>query len=534
MSIARCFRFGYFTLLAGLAFNAAALAAEPAVANGDGAALIRSYCSGCHFEHDNVGHDGRFERINTIRKTPEGWVMTIFRMQQVHGLTLQDDVRERIVQYLADTQGLAPSEAQAARFALERRPNMQDLDGGTELATMCGRCHSLARPALQRRDADEWLKLVNMHVGQWPSLEYQATGRDRPWWQIASQELPSKLAALYPLESAAWTQWRARPPLDLSGLWVVVGHEPGGRDLTGTAQITRAGPTGYVARYALNDASGAAVPGESRAIVYTGYEWRGRSQLGDRDTREVFAASSDGAQISGRWFEPEHSEIGGDWRAIRQDAAPQVLAVLPRSLRTGTAGVVTVVGTGLAASDALSFGPGVSARVLSRTPNAVRIELTVAADATPGARTVNLGAATGTAAFVVYRQIDRLEVTPAYGIARLGGGQIAPVAAQFEAIAATRLPNGDFLTLGPVAADWSALPFDATAQRIGDVNFAGHLDGSGRFHPAVAGPNPQRKFSANNTGNLAIVAQLRDGEHALEGRAHLIVTVQRWNTPPIY
>jgi hypothetical protein len=27
---------------------------------------------------------------------------------------------------------------------------------------------------------------------------------------------------------------------------------------------------------------------------------------------------------------------------------------------------------------------------------------------------------------------------------------------------------------------------------------------------------------------------VRDGEQALEGRAHLIVTVQRWNTPPIY
>ena len=52
--------------------------------------------------------------------------------------------------------------------------------------------------------------------------------------------------------------------------------------------------------------------------------------------------------------------------------------------------------------------------------------------------------------------------------------------------------------------------------------------------PPCAGPNPQRKFSANNTGNLAIVAQLKDGERALEGRAHLIVTVQRWNTPPIY
>lgn len=534
MSITRSFQSGLTVLLLGLALSPAAIAAAPAAAPSDGAALIRSYCSGCHFEHDNFGHDGKFERINTIRKTPEGWVMTIFRMQQVHGLTLDEDVRQRIVQYLADTQGLAPSEALAGRFALERRPNMQDLGVGTELATMCGRCHSLARPALQRRDADEWLKLAHTHLGQWPSLEYQASGRDRPWWQIASQELPAKLAKQYPFESAAWTEWRAQPPHDLSGGWIVVAHEPGGRDLAGTAEISRSGATGYAARYSLHDLDGGAVPGESQAVVYTGFEWRGRAKLGGRDTREVFAASGDGSQISGRWFDPEHAEDGGDWSAIRQDAAPQLLAVLPRALRAGTTGIVTVVGTGLAEAAAMSFGPGISARVLSRTPNLVRIELAIAADAEPGTRTISIGAATGAAAFALYRQIDRLDVTPAFGIARLGGGKTAPVTAQFEATAATKLPNGDFLSLGPVAVEWSAVPFDATAQRNDDPKFAGRLDSAGRYHPAVAGPNPQRKFSANNVGNLAILARLGDGEHALEGRAHLIVTVQRWNTPPIY
>ena len=182
----------------------------------------------------------------------------------------------------------------------------------------------------------------------------------------------------------------------------------------------------------------------------------------------------------------------------------------------------------------MSFGPGISARVLSRTPNLVRIELAIAADAEPGTRTISVGAATGAAAFALYRQIDRLDVSPAFGIARLGGGKTAAVTAQFEATAATKLPNGDFLSLGPVAVEWSAVPFDATAQRNDDPKFAGRLDSAGRYHPAVAGPNPQRKFSANNVGNLAILARLGDGEHALEGRAHLIVTVQRWNTPPIY
>ena len=44
---------------------------------------------------------------------------------------------------------------------------------------LCARCHSYARVALQRRDAAEWLKLVHFHLGQYPTTEYQAGGRDR-------------------------------------------------------------------------------------------------------------------------------------------------------------------------------------------------------------------------------------------------------------------------------------------------------------------------------------------------------------------
>jgi quinohemoprotein amine dehydrogenase len=526
IGLARILRSPALLLAIVLVVAPGALAAQPAT---DGRTLIRSYCSGCHLEKD-----GRFERISSIRMTPEGWVMTLFRMRQVHGLVLSDDVEERIVRFLSDTQGLAPSEALPGRFALERRPNAQDLDRGPEMGVMCGRCHTLARSALQRRGADEWLKLVHMHVGQWPSLEYQASGRDRPWWQIASTQLPAKLAALYPFDSATWTEWRARPARDPAGSWVVVGHEPGGRDFYGTAEIVRGDSGGYTARYHLTDLGGAAVAGGSHAFLYTGYEWRGRGELGGRAAREVFALSADGARLSGRWFDPAHAEEGGDWNAIRADAAPAVLAVLPRALKAGATGVVTVIGTGLASPEAVSFGAGTTARIVSRAANVLRAELKVAAAAEPGARTVTAGTASAAGLLAIYRQIDRIDVVPGFGIARLGGGKLAPVTAQFEALAATRLPGGEFLSLGPVAAEWSALPFDEDAKRADDPRFAGRLEGNGRYLPAGAGPNRAREFSGNNVGNLAIVARVKDGEGAIEGRSHLVVTVQRWNTPPIY
>ena len=512
-----------------LALFLCAASAAPAAEAPDGRVLVRTYCSGCHLEHD-----GAFERISSIRKTPEGWTMTLFRMHNVHGLALPDEASEVITRYLSDTQGLAPGETAKSRFALERRPNVKDLDLGPDLAQMCGRCHSLARVALQRRDADDWLKHMHFHVGQFPSLEYQASGRDRPWWDIATKELPPKLGELFPLHTQAWSDWTSRAHRAPTGRWLVVGHEPGGRDLVGTAEISADGKGGYTARYQLRDGAGRDVAGDSHALVYTGYEWRGRGELGGRASREVFALSEDGARISGRWFDPEHSEEGGDWTAVRTDAPAQVVAVLPRAMKAGTSGAVTIVATGAGTPTSVSLGAGVMAKVISSEDGIVRAVAEVAADAATGSRGVTVGAASGATAFAVYRKIDQVEVQPAYAIARVGGGKVAPVTAQFEAIGSARDASGALVPLGPVAADWSTAPFDAEAARTHDERFGGSLDAAGRYHPAGAGPNPVREYSGNNTANLKVLAHIADGANRLEGESHLIVTVQRWITTPIY
>jgi quinohemoprotein amine dehydrogenase len=169
--------------------------------------------------------------------------------------------------------------------------------------------------------------------------------------------------------------------------------------------------------------------------------------------------------------------------------------------------------------------------------HAIRAQVKVAADALPGLRAVAAGGAVsagGAGKLAVYRQIDQIDVVPGYAIARVGGGRLAPVSAQFEAIASTRLPGGELLALGPVTADWTSVPFDAEAKRTEDEKFAGHFDKRGRFLPGGAGPNSAREYSGDNVGNLTVLARAQDGDRAVEGRGHLVVTVQRWNTPPIY
>jgi quinohemoprotein amine dehydrogenase len=501
------------------------------------AMLLKTNCGGCH----QSSTPGQYSRISDIRKTPEGWLMTIVRMQRSHGLHLAEEDRGLLVRYLADAQGLAPAEAAPARFALERRPNVQDLplpgDGQDNLQEMCARCHSSARIRLQRRDAAEWRKLVNWHVAQFPTLEYQDKGRDRMWWQIATTVVPDELGRLFPFESQAWDDWHKKPAADLSGTWRVRGHEPGRGNYWGTAELQRTAADEYRAVYAFDSDVGEHIAGESTAIVYTGYEWRGSGRLANQETREVFALSVDGQTLSGRWFVPGHSEEGSDWVATRAMESPRIVAVSPVAVRIGSTSRVTIFGDHLAGR--VTFGVGTKVKVISRTANVVLADVTATDAAKRGYVPISVAGANAADLFAVYDRVDRLDVTPHFGIARLGGGKLSPVTAQYEAAAYLDLPGAEGRTtsvrLGNLPVSWSTEPYNDAARATQDVKYAGKIDDTGRFLPAPAGPNPERKFSGNNTGDLSVVANLvNNSGKPVVGRAHLIVTVQRWNTPPIY
>jgi quinohemoprotein amine dehydrogenase len=91
---------------------------------------------------------------------------------------------------------------------------------------MCARCHSAARFSLQRRPASEWEKLVHFHVGQFPTIELQAMARDRPWFQIATQQVVPRLGQMFPLETEAWKNWKQASKPVLEGTWRVAGYLP--------------------------------------------------------------------------------------------------------------------------------------------------------------------------------------------------------------------------------------------------------------------------------------------------------------------
>jgi quinohemoprotein amine dehydrogenase len=457
-------------------------------------------------------------------------------MSQAHGVVLDDGDRAAVLEYLADNYGLAPSEASSHRAFLERVPSVQDQIPDPLLSSMCARCHSFARIALERRDQDEWLKLSNFHLGQFPSAEYSGEARNIEWWKLASNDVPALLGKMYPFSTPEWTAWRQHANPRLAGIWRVTGHRPGRGDYQGTMQLRETATNHYDLRVRVAYARGSLEEGTGEAIVYTGYEWRAGLTSGKDSTQQVAEIGPDGG-LSGRWFMENRPERGGTLKAYRQGGPARILSVTKSYLRAGEVADLAIDGVSLSGPPA--FGPGVRLlRILSQSTDRIVVRAKADEDATDGVRTVSVGNTRAEGALVIYRKIDFVDVIPANTIARVGGngGRIPPVAAQFEAVAYLAATDSDqtkAVRIGIFPASWSISPYDDEAKARRDDYFAGRISPMGEFQPAGAGPNPKRKFSGNNVGNLRVMATVSDGTTQVTGDAHLIVTVQRWITQPI-
>jgi quinohemoprotein amine dehydrogenase len=500
-------------------------------------------CVGCHIPDE----DGALSRIRDQRKTAEGWEMTINRMRLIHGLTLSGQeidiapasMRE-LVKFLADNQGLAPSESAPYRYLLEQDLNRQE-DFDPELAVMCGRCHSSARFALQRRTQAEWEKLVHFHLGQYPSTEYSLYGRDRDWMRLALNETVPALAESYPLDSDAWREWQATDKPALAGRWVMAGHMAGRGDLHAVMSVEGGESDSYSLVVEGEFADGSKLSGSGKAVVYTGYDWRAQLTFGDITMRQVLAADASGNAMTGRMYRRDQELQGIRLKAVREGGPAQIIAVSPSHIQVGGSQRLVISGVGLSGKVTLPAGLEVAAEEV-RDENRIVLQVTASADAATGLGDVSVGSTTSPASLAVYDAVDQLAVEPAYAIARVGdnGGSTPKVNAAFRAVGIDFGADGtagtdDDITLGYMdGVSWQVRPWDEVAEKMQDVSFAGTMDEhTGIFEPAVAGPNPQRVQGTNNAGNLQVVASLPQGDASVTGDGQLIVTVQRWNSPPL-
>lgn len=497
-----------------------------------GEQIIQKRCMDCHSETGNPSLP--YSRISEQRKTPEGWQMTIQRMVSIHEAKMSADERKQVHKFLSDTQGLAPSETAALRYGLERDGNLLE-NNDPAYAEMCARCHSGARFGLQRRTKEEWSLLVQFHMGQIPTLELHSLARDRPWFDLAMNQVVPKLAQDYPFESAAWKSWQAADKPTFEHDWAITGYIPGKGDFDALMQVRAKGGDLYGLQVIGQYADGTPLTGSGQAITYTGYEWRASLTLDGIKMRQILAANEQGTRMQGRLFMAEANELGAAMvaqRAAKGDHA--VTGVMPSHVRQGARQEITIVGVGLKGTPALGKGLRI-VKTLAAGANRIRLLVEAEKDAAVGLRDVVVGKAQAPAALAVYDKVARVDVVPGESVARVGGNgtPIAKAKSAYRAVGYAAGADGkpgteDDVRLGYMPATWSLKPFDETAREDNDLKYAGAIDAHGVFVPGDAGPNPERKMSTNNVGNLNVVGTVDDAGNKVSGEGHLLVTVQHF------
>ena len=510
--------------LAGCGEEKKAAAPPPLTLRDLGAEVVARECSLCH----RAAADGSLSRLSGIRKTPEGWEATLARMASDRGVKLSPEDRLAAVKFLADTQGLAPSETAPYRYELERRPHVVESGHNDELMSMCARCHTFARAALQRRDATEWRLLFHTHLGLWPTLEYQVLARDRDWWEEAQGWVATALGTYFPLTTTQWRAWTAKPAVDFQGRWRFVGYMPGDGFSDGVMTVSRSAVDEYAVAAEEHAANGATLSINYAATVYSKYEWRGRGKRDTHNFYEVAALDADGVTMTGRSYWSDAPEVGSSFVAVRADRGlKRLLAVSTEGLKRGERGNLVILGVGMKGE--VSLGDGVAVQVTSRSEDKIVIVAEVANEAALGRRNVIVGDAVLADAVAVYDTMDWIEVTPGQATARLGSDKINPVSAQFEAVAYSSGGDGvsgtaDDFRIGVAPAAWDVAPHDEEAARMKDHLYAGKITPHGRFLPSAAGGNPERLYGASNAGDLNVIATVSDGARSLTGAGRLTVS----------
>lgn len=544
-------------------------------------ALTVSKCSSCHQKDDK----GNLTRISWIRTTPEGWEEAIKRMVRLNGLTLEPADAKAILKYLSSSHGLAPEEAKPVLYMAEHRMVDEEVPNESIRST-CMNCHALGRPFQWRRTRAEWSLLADLHSALYQQADaaFRRNGSGSfgggdggggggsagdTGAAAANISLDISLDFLgknYGLHTSEWAAWRARMRTPkVTGRWLISAHIPGRGKYYG--ELTIAPGTAedeFTTTVKLQPVNGG--PSISRTgtgLVYAGYSWRGRSKGRtmaanpapddlSAEMREALWISPDQTWAEGRWFWGEYQEFGVDVKLKRMTPEPALVTMDHYSLRTGSqAQTVRLIGSNLPLQVTpadLDFGSGITVKsITSHTTAEIVAQVDIAANAVPGKRDVSFRNSVLEGALAVYDKVDYIRVLPEASIARLGGDSKSPHPKgyqQLEVMAYHRGEDGklhtsDDIELGPVDVTWSVEEFYSVFGDD-DKEFVGTLDGNGLFTPNIDGPNPQRKFSRNNYGNIWVVATAKnekdkDGK-PLVGKSYLVVAVPtyiRWDQPEV-
>ena len=340
---------------------------------------------------------------------------------------------------------------------------------------------------------------------------------------------------LFTPEWEAWTQNKREVPLQ--GIWTVHGHETGRGDVIGTLQLTRTDEDEYDLLWQLRWSDGSTAERAGKGVLYAGYSWRGRSTDPDgTNWREVLLLDDQWQSFRGRLFTGNYDEIGVDLTLHRDDGRPRIIGLLNGAIEVPSKAAIAKDGVddgkepaepaisrphlvdviansafpdAIAASD-FFVGAGLTISKVERVHDR-HVQLTIHAEAGAalGSRIVAYGANPGGATLTLYDTVDYVRVRPLQGLSRNGGAKHPRQLERFEAIAMHRGKDGvpfneDDVDLFQVRGKWALAEF-AVRDDDDDLQYVGSIDpATGVFTPNVDGPNPARKWQANNIGDVYV------------------------------
>ena len=524
--------------------------------------LILKACIQCHA----VNKKGHMTRISYMRKSPEMWEITLKRMVRRHGVFIEPEQARSMLRYLASQHGLARTEAERGFFESERRVHLDRELPDDDLKKTCAACHSRGRVFSEQRDAEEWKLLKATHLaffplagfqsfrgrggrrggggaGGTPAIDFQNMSEseietalerrrsaDRARGDRADKVL-GELAKKQPLFSPEWEDWQVnRREVPLAATWTVIGHEPGVGDIGGTVRIKRLERDTYETTWRLEYPGGKTVTRTGKGLLYAGYSWRGRSELkGDAagvrpgPLKEVLLLNDSWDHMKGRLFNGAYNEFGIDIALHRHTGATRIFGATKPAVMIGIENhTVELIGeafpSDLVAAD-FNLGEGVTVHAARRVDSR-RVELVVSVDVKTerGRRRLSFRAHNGPEAVVLYDTVDYIKISPGEGLARTGGApgqRRSPYGKQYERFEALAMNRGadeklytkDDYAIEFVPATWKLEEFNVR-ENDDDLLYVGGIDSlTGLFTPAIDGPNPERRWQANNVGDVYVVAE---------------------------
>ncbi len=521
--------------------------------------LLVKHCDSCH----RVDERGMMGRISFMRKNPEGWELSMKRMIRHHELKITPDEARSMIRTLSHRHGLTRSEAATSMYEAERRVHWSEAEHDQDLRDSCGGCHTLGRVFSQRRDLREWQLLKATHLAFFPLSNSAFRGRGRRSSErtgrtsgsssrgTSSRQTPgtfdpgsssresressdrggqdradrvlADLARQYPLFTPEWEEWQLQEQeVPVAGTWTVIGHEVSRGDVRGFLTIERVESNQFTTRWQLRYGDGKEVVRTGRGVMYAGYSWRGRTTLSPdmagepRQLREVLLLDGEWKSMKGRLFTGGYNELGMDVTLHRHTGAARIFGVDDGGIQVPSRGRTLVVHGHALPEDLVPadfhLGAGITVTGARRIDaHTVDLTLDVERQAVLGPRRIAYRTARAPKLLTLYDTIDYIRIEPGEGFARVGGVAMPKQLERFEAVAVHRGPDEkpyteDDVAVRVVDATWKLEEFHVR-ENDDDVKYVGTIDEkTGVFVPAVDGPNPKRKWRANNIGNVHVSA----------------------------